>query len=145
MLEKQLKKFWFFKYLGAYSLDQVKPKSIIDTANYTCDLVNNPENFSIIYPQGEIEAFEKRPLTIKNGIRFFVRNLKSEFYILPVGFKIEYFNEKYPAVIARFGKLLSGEVIEHEFNTYEKEFYTNLDSLSTASYSKTFIDNLLIK
>lgn len=145
MLEEQLSKFWFFKYLGAYSLYPGKAKSIIDTANYTSDLVNDRENFSIIYPQGEIEAFEKRPLTIKKGIRFLIRDVKREFYVLPVGFKIEYYDEKYPAVITRFGKLISGRIIEEDFDSFEKEFYANLDLLAEASYTKSFNKNLFKK
>jgi hypothetical protein len=145
MLEEQLKRFWFFKHLGAYSIDPQKTKSIIETSNYTCELVNNTENFSIMYPQGEIEPFEKRPLTIKKGIRFLIKDVQREFYVLPVGFKIEYYDEKYPAVVARFGNLLNGKIIKEDFETYVKEFYSNLDLLAQASYSKTFNKNLFKK
>ncbi|MEJ2618210.1 MAG: lysophospholipid acyltransferase family protein [Ignavibacteriaceae bacterium] len=142
MLEEQLKKFWFFQKLGAYSVNPDNVGSLLTTVRYTRKLLNNPESLAVIYPQGKIEPFEKRPLTIKNGLKLFVENMPNEIAVIPVAFKIQYFNEKKPAVIARFGKILYAETICSDYQLYVNEFYRNLDELNKAVFDNKFQQDL---
>lgn len=142
MLEEQLKKYWFFKKLGAYSIQPDSIRSILETARYTMELINNPNNYVITYPQGEIESFEKRPLTLKEGLKYFIKGIENEFYVLPVGFKIHHYNEKYPSIIVRFGKPLNGNVVLSSYSTFKNEFMDNLDQLAEAAEKKEFIKDL---
>jgi 1-acyl-sn-glycerol-3-phosphate acyltransferase len=142
MLESSLNKFWFFKKVGAYSIDPENPISIIETFNYSRDILEEKKNFVVSYPQGEIESFEKRPLSLKYGIKSLIRPIKSNVIVLPVGFKIEYYEERLPAVICRFGSLLNGEKLVDNISIYEEEFMKNLDSLSESSFNKKFIRDL---
>lgn len=145
MLEDQLKRYWFFKKLGAYSINPSSPRSIIETSNYTKLIVSNPENFVVTYPQGEIESFEKRPLTLKKGLNFFMKGIEKDFLILPVGFKIHYYNEKYPSIICRFGLLFEGKRTLDAYSFYEAAFMTNLDMLTKAAEGKSFVKDLFAK
>lgn len=145
MLEDQLKRYWFFKKLGAYSINPASPRSIIETANYTKQIVGKPENFVVTYPQGEIESFEKRPLTLKQGLNFFMKGIESDFLLLPVGFKIHYYNEKYPSIICRFGLLFEGQRTVNAYPFYEAAFITNLDMLAKAAEEKSFVKDLFAK
>jgi hypothetical protein len=142
MLESSLNKFWFFKKVGAYSIDPGNPISIIETFNYSRDILEGKKNFVVSYPQGEIEAFEKRPLSLRDGIKSLIRPIKSEVIVLPVGFKIEYYEERLPAVICRFGSLMKGEKLVDNISVYKEEFIKNLDSLSESSINKKFIRDL---
>ena len=142
MLEEQLKKYWFFKKLGAYSIQPDSIRSILETARYTMELINNPNNFVITYPQGEIESFEKRPLTLKEGLKYFIKGIENEFYVLPAGFKIHYYNEKHPSIIVRFGKPLNGNVVLSSYSTFKNEFMDNLDQLAEAAEKKEFVKDL---
>ena len=145
MLEEQLKQFWFFKKLGAYSINPGSGSSLLTTVKYTRELVKNPENVAVIYPQGTIEPFEKRPLTIKKGLKLFIENMPDEIAVIPVAFKIQYFNEKKPAVIARFGKILNAETICSDYQSYITEFYRNLDELNKAVFENKFQNDLFKK
>lgn len=146
MLEDQLNKYWFFKKLGAYSINPKSTSSIRETAGYTREIINNNNNFVITYPQGEIEPFEKRPLTLKDGLKFFIKGIiDKNLYVLPVGFKIHYYNEKYPAVITRFGNLLEGNRILNDFSIFKREFTDNLDKLAEATDKKEFIKDLFVR
>ncbi len=142
MLEEQLTKYRFFRKVGAYSINPKNSKSIIETSTYTKTAVKNSESYVVLYPQGEIKPFEKKPLSLKKGLRFFINGIKNDFYILPVGFKIQYYNEKYPAVLVRFGNLLPGQEVLAGYNKYETEFVENIDKLSEASFTKTFTRDL---
>ena len=87
MLESSLEKFWFFQKIGAFSINPANAKSIIESFGYSREVLSNKNNFLVTYPQGEIEAFEKRPLNLKAGIKSMVKPMKELVDILPVGFK----------------------------------------------------------
>jgi 1-acyl-sn-glycerol-3-phosphate acyltransferase len=138
MLEEQLKKYWFFKKVGAYSINPNNSKSIIETAAYTKSIVENSLNYIVLYPQGEIEPFEQKPLKIKNGLKYFISGIKNENSILPAAFKIQYYNDKNPAVILRFGELINSNDILKDFEKYKNTFVENVDKLSEAANKKSF-------
>lgn len=138
MLEEQLKRFWFFKKLGAYSINPGENGSILSTIRYTGEILKSRKNLLVLFPQGAIEPFEKRPLTIKKGLKLFIENGPAELVVIPVAFKIQYFNEKKPSVIARFGQILKAETVCSDFKLYVNEFYRNLDELNKAVFENKF-------
>ena len=142
MLEEQLKRFWFFSKLGAYSINPGNVKSVLETVNYTSLLLEKPGNFLVVYPQGEIEAYEKKPLTLKKGLNLIIKKSKKDFIILPTAFKIQYYNEKNPSVLFSFGNMLDSKEIENNFAAFENTFYKNLDDLSQKAFDRQFIRDL---
>ena len=142
MLENQLKQYWFFQKLGAYSINPSSTSSIISTVKYTREILKNKNNLAVIYPQGKIEPFEKRPLNIKNGLKLFIENLHAELFVIPVAFKIQYLNEKNPAVIGRFGKILKADTICLDYQLYINEFYNNLNALNKSAFEGNFQNDL---
>jgi 1-acyl-sn-glycerol-3-phosphate acyltransferase len=144
MLESQLKKYSFFGKLGAYSIVPENPKSIIETTNYTVSLLKDTRNVVVTYPQGEIEAYEMRPLGIKEGLRIILKRVPVNTYVLPVAFKIHYYNEKNPALAVRYGHLLEGVKIIEDFNVFKEQFYSNLDSLAVSAYNRNFKSDLFL-
>ncbi len=142
MLEEQLKRFWFFSKLGAYSINPGNVKSVLETVNYTSLLLEKPGNFLVVYPQGEIEAYEKKPLTLKKGLDLIIKKSKKDFIILPAAFKIQYYNEKNPSVLFSFGNMLDSKEIENNFAVFENTFYKNLDDLSQKAFDRQFIRDL---
>ena len=131
MLEEQLKRYWFFKKLGCYSIDLIDSRKMITSLKYTLDLISDPENLIIIYPQGEIQPYEQRPIVIKDGINYLSSKSSIDFQILPVAFKINYTNERYPIIYTRFGNLLSSKKISKNEKIFKDEFTANLDSLDS--------------
>lgn len=142
MLESSLKKYWFFKKVGAYSIEPSNPRSIVDTVKYTNDILYNKESFVVTYPQGEIEPFEKRPLLIKSGLKLFVKEHSDNTLVLPIGLKIQYYDKKNPSVICRFGDLLTGSEIKKDYERYIKIFTNNLNELNNSANEKNFIMDL---
>jgi len=141
MLEEQLRRYWFFQKVGAYSINPHLPRGIMEAARYTQDVLKDPNHFVIIYPQGEIEPFEKRPLTLKRGLQLFIKETPAA-QVLPVGFRIQYYNQKHPAVIVRFGESLTAGAVIHDFSVFESTFYGNLDLLSQAADRQSFAEDI---
>jgi 1-acyl-sn-glycerol-3-phosphate acyltransferase len=104
MLEEQLKRYWFFKKVGAYSINVNNPKSVIETFNYTSRILNDQNNFVVYYPQGKIEEFGSKSLTFKEGIVKVIKQTSIAVEILPIAFKIHYSNFKLPDILVRVGE-----------------------------------------
>lgn len=144
MLEEQLKRYWFFQKIGAFSINPKNPKGISTTFNYMVEIIRDSNNVLIFYPQGEIEAYEKRPLTVKEGLKTVIGMTNSPVNILPAAFKIKYSNNKKPDVLVRFGRLISSEELKNNFKLFVDEFNLNISLLDKES-SNNYKHNLLAK
>lgn len=130
MLEEQLKKYNFFKKLGAFSIVQGNGRSTLETKRYIDNILKDPETMLVIYPQGEIEPQDTRPLDLKPGISLLLRDAPDETIILPAGFRIEYAEQKLPGIFARFGEKRVKADIVNDLEKYFAEFVSNLDMLA---------------
>jgi len=138
MLEEQLKRYWFFKKLGCYSIDLNDSRKMTVSLKYTMDLLLKPNNLVAIYPQGEIQSYEQRPVNLRDGIDFLAKKSKVDFQILPVAFKIHYTNERLPIVYARFGKLLNSKDVAADPQIFKEEFINNLDLINSEYFASNF-------
>lgn len=136
MLEEQLKRYWFFKKVGAYSINTANPVSMVKTLNYTSDIAGSPENFVVLFPQGKIQPLNEKSVSIKEGLKILLDKVDFELFVLPVAVKIEYGNEKNPDIIVRFGRLLKGIEIQSDFEIFVGEFTNNLESLKAATVTE---------
>lgn len=121
MLESQLKRYWFFSKVGAYSIDPDNPKKIIGTINYTSEILRDKSNIVIIYPQGEIEPQDSETLNLKKGIVRVLEKTGKDVTVLPVAFKIIYGDEMNPAVVSACGRKFSSEEVACSFDSYAAE------------------------
>lgn len=143
MLESSLTKFWFFSKVGAYSINPDNSVSVVETFRYTRKLLADSNNLIAAYPQGEIEPFEKRPLSLKSGIVSLVKPLSASTMLMPAGFKIEYYDQRKPAVYCRFGRLLKIDNLSEDEDMYEREFMNNLELLSEAARERNYVRDIL--
>jgi 1-acyl-sn-glycerol-3-phosphate acyltransferase len=75
MEEKNLKRFSFFRKIGAFSIDRDNRRSSIKSLDYIVDLLENKPNSALwIFPQGEILHNDVRPLVFYNGIHELLKN-----------------------------------------------------------------------
>jgi 1-acyl-sn-glycerol-3-phosphate acyltransferase len=131
MLEKQLKRYSFFKKVGAFSIDPDHPAGMKETVYYFRELLEGAENWIVLYPQGEIQPYERA--TLKQGLQLFLKKQPTH-PVIPVGFRILYENEKNPALYMRFGEPLQAETVVKDFKVYEDAFFRNLKQLNRDIY-----------
>jgi 1-acyl-sn-glycerol-3-phosphate acyltransferase len=129
MLEEQLEKYWFFRKIGAFSIKLDNPASIAATLLYSREIISKPENYLVIYPQGELEPYDKRPPKIKEGLVSILKKLPLETFVLPFSFKIRFGNEMKPDVLARAGNLIDSELIVNDYSIFTKAFENTLFEL----------------
>jgi 1-acyl-sn-glycerol-3-phosphate acyltransferase len=106
MLEEQLRKYPFFRYVGAYGIIPDNPHDIRKSINYTVNIIEKPppEGAALcMFPQGELVSWYQNPLNYQRGIEVIIRRTKQPLILLPLMSRIEYLNEQYPHVFFLFG------------------------------------------
>ena len=96
MLEEQLKKHWYFNYTGGFSVNK-SSKSIVETVQYSAELLSHPNNLVLMFPQGKIESLHKRSIDFEKGVQKIIeRTDRSQVQIVFLVNSIDYFINKKP-------------------------------------------------
>jgi len=121
MLEEQLKKHMFFNKTGGYSVKKGS-SSVIETLNYTADLLSDNRNIVLMFPQGKFDSMHNHSIKFEKGAGYVLGKLNHRIHIIFVANFIEYFSEKKPGLITYFtefsGDDLSTPILEKEYNTF---------------------------
>ncbi len=133
MLEEQLKKYWFFKNVGAFSINPSNPVSMVRTLDYTRQVLNDKRNIVVLYPQGEIQPLASEDLVIKPGLKLIIEKYRGGNYVLPLALKIEYGRNKKPNIAVSFGRIITAGVIQKDYAAFSGEFLENIKQLNMLS------------
>lgn len=94
MLEEELKKRILFSYAGVYSIKR-KSDTVQESLDYTCELLSNPKNLVLIFPQGKIETMNIDYIKFEKGITYILENAKN-FQLVYSCVLIDYFSRRKP-------------------------------------------------
>ena len=143
MLEEQLQRYWYFKMFGAYSIDPGNIPSVVETLQYTIEPLMDPANYVVMYPQGVLEPYDKRPVVLKRGgLRYIITHAPHPFLIFPIGFRITYYDEKHPEISVRMGDIIESETVKKDFDHFKERFIHNLEELDKGTFERQFIRDL---
>lgn len=107
MLESQLSKYQMFSGIGAYSINQKKPKDILASLSYTVSLLNQPvvpRSLVCIFPQGELLPWATRPLGYQKGLEWILYRYGKMVNLLPLAIRLEFKDAQRPEVFLKFCK-----------------------------------------
>jgi len=107
MLERQLKRYPFFRRVGAFSIDPEQKKEIRRSLEYTLELMkitSEPAPLITLFPQGELLPWALRPLNFKKGLAWIISHYPHRLNLIPVVLRIEYQNEQKANVFFKFGE-----------------------------------------
>lgn len=116
MEEKQLKKLFLFRRLGAFSVVRENARQAVESIRYAADILNEkPSRALWIFPQGKITPNDARPIIFYNGLsRIIEKTRRAE--ILPVAFRYEFAGDFKPEIFVKIGKIESIDATEN-FNS----------------------------
>jgi 1-acyl-sn-glycerol-3-phosphate acyltransferase len=140
-LEEQLRRFWFFAKVGAYSIEQSNPVSVARSFAYTNALLKETGNTVVLYPQGKIEPYDKRPMEIHQGFKRLLTK-SANFKVLPIVFKIGWHDEMKPEVYFYTGNSFDYREIENGEKNLEQEMQRCLDMLDEHTQKRNFSRDL---
>lgn len=96
MHEHNLKKFFFFQWLGAFSVNQKHPKSVVASLQYAGKLLQDNQ-VVCLFPQGDEYHLEKRPLKLDSGAIYLIEKIK-QTPIVPISFYYGWAGERKPNI-----------------------------------------------
>lgn len=128
MLEEQLKKHWYFQYIGGYSVKK-KTRSIVESIGYTIELLRDNGNMVFMFPQGEITSMQNHDIKFEKGAQRIVDGSSDDVQVLFMANFIDYFSDPKPNLYMYLQKLSGQELKESTVESAYIKFYNQ--SLNT--------------
>jgi len=124
MLEEQLKKYRFFNYCGGFSISKNK-KSIIESLKYCIELLNQPENMILIFPQGKIQSMHLQNFSFQKGIQYILQNSSKNFQVLFLANIVDYFSNSKPTLNVYYKEYIAKSPEIKDLQDGYNKFYLN--------------------
>lgn len=127
---EQMKKYSFFKYIGAFSVNRNIPAEAVRSLNYAAKMLSNSNKYLWIFPQGEMFPQDKRPLKFYSGITKITEKC-GNVNLVPVCFRYEFIMEQRPDVFIQVGKpeIISGNITGNLTELLRSTLESQLDKL----------------
>ncbi len=124
MLEEQLEKHMFFTKTGGFSIKKGS-KSIIETINYTAQLLSDKNNLVLIFPQGEIRSMHTPEILFEKGIEHIIKKTNGKIHLIFLVNIIDYFSSQKPGLYMYLkehqGEDYTIEMLKTEYNRFYSE------------------------
>ncbi len=121
MLEEQLRKYWLFKYAGAFSVNK-NSKSLVETLNYTSELLNDNRNMVLIFPQGKITSMHQQTIEFEKGLERILKNKENAIQIIFLANMVDYFSHRKPSAFLYIqsnpGNAVDLKTIQDKYNLF---------------------------
>jgi len=121
MLEEQLKKNMFLNKTGGYSIKK-DSRSILETLDYTAELLSDKKNLVLMFPQGKIESIYTPAIRFEKGIEHILKKVKGRIQILFLVNLIDYFSNPKPGLYIYFreyeGSDFDSKNLQKEYNDF---------------------------
>ena len=144
MLEAQLTKYKFFTKIGAYSIEPENPRGVIESLEYTAELLNREMSLVAVFPQGELLPWHTRPLDYKRGVEWILRKHGKPVTLLPLAIRTEFLGEKRPSVFFLFGDAYTFDAATFQGTDWLEKTETELlDDLASRMLCQEEGQNLL--
>jgi hypothetical protein len=123
MLENELRKTMHLTGLGAFSIEK-RRHSMIESLKYSLEILQNPENLLLFFPQGKIQSIYTSKFVFEKGLlNYIIKKLKNEFQFVFNVNLIDYSSKRRPEISVYFktydwGKNPTVDDIERDFNLY---------------------------
>jgi chlorobactene lauroyltransferase len=140
MEEKQLKKLYLFRQLGAFSVVRENPRAAVKSINYAAKLLKEKNSRTLwIFPQGEILGNDARPLNFHTGAARVIEKV-GRVGALPLAIRYEFRGEFKPEIFVNIGESELISVDENfdakaQTKNFERQLTETLDELKSGVLS----------
>ena len=95
VLEETAKKVSFLKYLGAFGIEK-NAKSLVESLAYAGQLLDNPDNLLLIFPQGKLHSLHSKSIGFEKGVSRIIDASKKNFNYVFAAIVTDYFDQRKP-------------------------------------------------
>jgi 1-acyl-sn-glycerol-3-phosphate acyltransferase len=123
MEEDQLKKYWYFNHCGGFSVRK-NSREILTSLAYSRELLQNPDNLVLIFPQGEIQSIHRQHFRFEKGIGKIAAGMESKIQLMMVVFLTDYFSSPKPGLYIYFSEFREEKFDLEAMESAYNRFYT---------------------
>lgn len=116
---KQMSKYKFFKWVGAFSINRESAAESYESVMYASKLLKDNNKIIWIFPQGEMLHNDLRPISFQNGLSKLLE-LTGKINLIPIVFSYEFLMEQRPEVFIKISPALT---INENYSRKEKSVY----------------------
>ncbi|MBA2340785.1 MAG: 1-acyl-sn-glycerol-3-phosphate acyltransferase [Pyrinomonadaceae bacterium] len=103
MEERQLREYPFHRKIGAFSVVREKPREALRSIHYASELLRNTNRAVWIFPQGETQPNDARPLRLYTGAARIIERT-GNLLAVPVAIRYEFLDDFKPEIFTRAGE-----------------------------------------
>ena len=132
MLEEQLRKNWFFQYTGGFSVKK-GTRSVMESLKYAAELLSNPKNMVLMFPQGKIQSMHRSHFAFEKGIEKILTQNSSDIQVLFQANFVDYLSKPKPTLylyIKKFDGAPAREALEEGYMRFYSECLTQQSARS---------------
>lgn len=120
MDESNLKRYAFFRYLGAFGVDLSSTSTRVGSVKYILTQAK-PGNRIVMFPQGKQQPMDYRPLVCAEGAGFIA--VRKQLKVTPIALRYEFCEDQWPDVFVSHGEpqLITDEAQIAELLTAEAD------------------------
>jgi len=96
-VKKQMEKNKWLQYIGSFSIDPGK-RSIKESFEYAAEVLSEPGNLLLFYPQGNLESCYIRYIKFDEGLYEIVPQIKGDCQLIWSTTMVEYFESLNPTI-----------------------------------------------
>ncbi len=122
MLEKELRKYWFFNYTGGFSVKK-KSRSILESLSYAGELLKDNDNLVLVFPHGRLQSMHQQNFRFEKGIERIIKNSAGKVHILFMATLVDYFSKPKPAVYIYINDFEDSDFTAENIQDGYNEFY----------------------
>jgi 1-acyl-sn-glycerol-3-phosphate acyltransferase len=124
MLEEQLRKHWYFQYIGGFSVKKGS-RTVVETMNHAAELLADRQNLVLMFPQGEIHSLYSSDFIFEKGIEHILSRLDGPVQIVFVANMVDYLSKPKPGLYVYLheyrGEDHSTKALEKGYNRFYQE------------------------
>ena len=122
MLEEELENRMFLNKAGAYSIRKGS-RSVLESLNYTVEILDKNENLVVLYPQGVFESVYKYPVCFEKGIGSIFSRIPNKIHLVFYVALTDYFSHRKPSLQIYLkevpqDQLIGADTLESEYNAF---------------------------
>jgi chlorobactene lauroyltransferase len=122
MEEKQMVRYKFFRWAGAFSVNRDSPREAVASMRYAASLFTVPGRAVWMYPQGVMQPNDSRPLSFYQGLARITSIIGGKVQLVPFAHRYEFMMEQRPEAFTSIGRpLIVDGAIERRKLTAECE------------------------
>ncbi|MEM6261333.1 MAG: lysophospholipid acyltransferase family protein [Bacteroidota bacterium] len=102
MLEEQLVQRTFLRQAGAFSI-QPGSRDMVHSMNYAKELLQQPDNLVLMFPQGKIHSQHQHDISFQSGTEKLLRHLQPSPQVIFFAAFLDYFSNPKPTLYYHLG------------------------------------------